>query len=184
MPNLTAAPIEPHHRRVPRSATFALAFGALFALVCLPCAALGLGMTLAPTRPDQVEPGVVIFVFSLVVFGLPAVALLWVGNSIRTHSQRLAHLAALGMASSRLPLDQLARELRLSREQVRGLILEAVGKGKLVGRLDIEHDVFISAVAHEGVQQGQRPCPRCGAISTVTVAPGHAAQCRYCGARV
>jgi hypothetical protein len=158
--------------------------GAILAMLCLPCSALGLGMMVAPGDEGDAGTGVAILIMGIVIFGVPSGVFLALGLRGRGYDRRLARVAALGMASQRMPIQQLAADMQVDYEEARSLLLDAIAQGKLFGRLDLEQGVFISGNTHQGVQQLQMRCPSCGAQSMVIVSPGSQSNCQFCGARV
>lgn len=166
------------------SVVFKLVVGSLFAVLLLPCGAVGAGMMIAPSKEGDANAGLLLLVMGLVIFGVPAVVLLMLGLRGRAYDKKLAHVVALGQASQRMPLQQLAADMQVEHDEARKLVLDAVSQGKLFGRLDIEHGVFISGVAHQGVRQIQMKCHACGGVSMVVVTPGSMSNCQFCGARL
>jgi hypothetical protein len=57
--------------RHPVSGTVELVLGGILAVLCLPCSAIGGGMMALPSKPEDFQSGVIVLVFSLVVFDLP-----------------------------------------------------------------------------------------------------------------
>jgi len=169
---------------MPGSITSKLVLGGVLAFIGVSCSAIGVGMIVAPSAPDQPSAGVGILIMSFGVFVAPAAVLLWVGVRRRTHARHLDQVIAMGQASTRLPLPQLAEQLGVAVPRAQGLVLEAIAAGKLAGRLDYEHGVFISASAHSGVQKVGVQCPSCGGISQVILTPGSSAHCTFCGHQV
>lgn len=166
------------------SVVFKIVLGAVAAMLCLPCSAIGVGMMVDPNPGDDASSGLVILIMSVVIFGIPAAVFLALGLRGRAYDKKLQHVAALGMASQRMPIQQLAAEMSIEFDEARQLVLDAVSQGKLFGRLDIEHGVFISGQAHQGVQQLQMTCRKCGATSMVVVTAGSMSACQFCGARL
>lgn len=161
-----------------------LVLGALFAFMCLPCSGIGGGMMAAPSQPGDAEAGLGILIVSLVMFGVPATVLLALGIRGRRRHTRLQRLAALGAASARLPLREVAAELGVDPNEARRLVLDAVGAGLLVGRLDLEHGVFVSGATTGAVREVSMTCRACGAQSTVVVTANTTSHCRFCGHRL
>lgn len=161
-----------------------LVLGGLLAFIGLSCAAIGAGMRLAPLEADQAQAGTLFFFFGVVIFLIPGSLLLWAGLRGRAYDRRLSQVIAMGRAASRLPMQEVAAQLGITPMYLRKLILEAIAKGKMAGRMDYEHGVFISDVAHQGVQQLSLRCPACGGVSEVIVTAGAASSCEFCGQRV
>jgi hypothetical protein len=166
------------------SITSKLILGGVLAFIGVSCSAIGVGMIVAPSAPDHPSSGVGILIMSFGVFVLPAAILLTLGVRRGRHARRLDQVIAMGQASTRLPLTQLAEQLGVAVPRARELVLEAIAAGKLVGRMDYEHGVFISGSAHAGVQQVGVHCPSCGGISQVILTPGSSAHCTFCGHKV
>ncbi len=164
--------------------TSKLVLGGVLAFVGVSCSAIGVGMIVAPSGPDQPSAGVAVLIMTFGVFVVPATILLWIGILRRRNARHLDQVVAMGQASARLPLPQLAEQLGIPIPRARELVLEAITAGKLVGRMDYETGVFLSGSAHTGVQQVGVQCPSCSAISQVILAPGTAAHCSFCGHRV
>ncbi len=160
--------------------TLAVVLGAL----CLPCSAVGVGMMVAPSKDGDANSGFVLLLMGLIIFGLPSAILFFFGLKARGYNKRLQHVSALGMASQRLPLQQIATDLGVSTTEARQLVIDAVSKGMLVGRIDLEQGVFISGATHQGVRQVSMRCHNCGAQSTVVVTAGSISNCQFCGARL
>ncbi len=164
--------------------TSKLILGGVLAFVGVSCSAIGVGMIVAPSAPDQPSAGVAVLIMSFGIFVVPAAILLWIGAQRRRDARHLDQVVAMGQASARLPLPQLAEQLGIPVPRARELVLEAIAAGRLVGRMDYEHGVFLSGSAHTGVQKIGVQCPSCSAISQVILAPGVAAQCAFCGHRI
>jgi len=160
------------------------ALGGSFAFVGVSCSAVAVGMIVAPAAPHQPSAGVAVLIMSFGAFLVPAAILLWIGTQRRRNARHLDQVVAMGQVSARLPLPQLAEQIGTSVPRARELVLEAITAGKLVGRMDYEHGVFLSGSAHTGVQKVGVQCPSCSAISQVILAPGTAAHCTFCGHRV
>lgn len=163
---------------------FKLVLGGLLAFMGLSCGAIGVGMTVAPNKPDDPQSGVMILFLALGIFAIPGAVLLILGLKGRAYDRRLAQVAAMGMAASRLPLQQIATQLDITPGEARGLVLDAISHGKMFGRMDYEKGVFISSAAHQGVQQLSMRCPTCGGVSEVIVSAGTTSNCRFCGQRM
>ncbi len=164
--------------------TSKLILGGVLAFVGVSCSAIGVGMIVAPSAPDQPSAGVAVLIMTFGVFVVPAAILLWVGIRRRRDARLLDQVVAMGQASARLPLPQLGEQLGVPVPRARELVLEAIAAGKLVGRMDFEHGVFLSGSAHTGVQKVGVQCPSCNAISQVILAPGTAVNCTFCGHRI
>lgn len=160
---------------------FKLVVGGLLSFLGVSCSTIGVGMLVAPTAPDQSEAGVAVLLMGLFIGLLPGAILLAIGLRARRDARLLAQVIAMGQAAARLPLQQVGEQLGVPIPRARELVLEAIGAGKLAGRMDYEHGVFISGSAHTGVRQTSATCPACGAVSDVIVAPGTAANCHFCG---
>jgi hypothetical protein len=161
-----------------------IVLGGALTVLLLPCSALGVGMMVAPNQEGDQGVGLAVLIMSVIMFGIPATILLALGLKGRAYDRKLKQVVALGMASQRLPLQQVAADLGVEFDEARQLVLDAVHQGKLFGRLDIEHGVFISGAAHQGVQQLQMTCRNCGGSSMVVVTPGSMSACQFCGARL
>ena len=161
-----------------------LVLGGFLAFVGVSCSAISVGMMVSPGKPDDPQSGMAILILSIGIFGIPAAILLWLGLRGRRYDRQLQQVIAMGMASARLPLQQLAAQLGVPVPKAQELVLDAISRGKLFGRLDYEHGTFISAAAHQGVQQLSMRCGACGATSQVIVSPGTASNCRFCGHRL
>ena len=164
--------------------TSKLVLGGFLAFVGVSCSAIGVGMIVVPSAPDQPSAGVAVLIMSFGIFVVPATILLWIGIHRRRDARHLDQVVAMGQASARLPLPQLAEQLGIPIPRARELVLEAIAAGKLVGRMDYETAVFLSGSAHTGVQKIGVQCPSCSAISQVILAPGTAAHCSFCGHRI
>ena len=164
--------------------TSKLVLGGVLAFVGVSCSAIGVGMIVVPSAPDQPSAGVALLIMSFGIFLVPAAILVWIGILRRRNAHHLDQVVAMGQASLRLPLPQLAEQLGIPVPRARELVLEAIAAGKLVGRMDYEHGVFLSGSAHTGVQKVGVQCPSCSGISQVILAPGTAAHCTFCGLQV
>jgi hypothetical protein len=161
--------------------TTKLVLGGIFAFLGVSCSAIGVGMVVAPSDPEHPASGVALLIMSAGIFIAPAVALLTIGVRSRRAARDLEQVIAMGQASARLPLQQIAEQIGVGVPRARELVLEAIAAGKLAGRMDFEHGVFVSASAHTGVQQAGVKCPSCGAISQQVLGPGVSARCTFCG---
>jgi hypothetical protein len=154
------------------------------AFMGLTCGSVGVGMVAYPDDTGQAEAGAFWLGFSIIALVVPAIVLVLLGLKARAANRRIEKLAAMANAASRLPLDQIAADLGVTKPQARELLYDAINHGYVVGRLDLEHGVFISGSAHTGVQQLNMHCRNCGATSTVIVSAGTASLCQYCGFRL
>lgn len=161
-----------------------LVIGGLLTLLCLPCSAVGGGMMASPGKEGDVEAGAFFLVFSLLVFGVPAAILLTLGVRARRRHTRLQRLAAMGAASARLPLREVALQLGVDEGEARRLMLDAVGTGWLVGRFDLEQGVFVSGATTQSVREISMTCRACGAQSNVVVSASTTSHCQFCGHRL
>ncbi len=161
-----------------------LIIGSLLAVMGLSCGSIGVALVASPKDANDTSAGVFWIVFSMVALVAPAVILVVLGLRARKTGQRLDRLAAMAAAASRLPLEQVASDLGVTKEEARGLVFDAISAGRIVGRMDLEHGVFISGTAHAGVQQLNMHCRNCGATSMVIVSMGHPSLCKYCGFRL
>jgi hypothetical protein len=164
--------------------TAKLVLGGVFAFLCLPCSAVGGGMMIAPGTPEDPQSGLIVLILSLVVFGIPSAVFLSLGIRARRRHTRLQRLAALGAASARLPLVDVATDLGLTQPEARALVLDAIGSGLLVGRLDLERGVFLSGATTGSVRELAMTCRACGAQSNVVVTANTPSNCPFCGHRM
>lgn len=160
-----------------RAVLVKLVLGAILSFIGFSCSAIGIGMMAAPTKPTDPKSG-------LGVFGIPGLILLILGLRARRAQRLLDQVVAMGQASPRLPLQQIAQQLGVPLPRARELILEAIAAARLAGRIDFEQGVFISASVHGGVRQLSLKCPSCGGVSDVLVSAGEPSLCRFCGQRV
>lgn len=167
-----------------RALVFKIVLGAILSFLGFSCTAIGIGMIAAPTQPEDSKVGIGVSIMGAGVFGVPGAILLTVGLRSRRARRLLDQVVAMGQASTRLPLQQVADQLGVPLPRARELLLEAIAAGRLAGRLDYEHGVFISSSAHTGVRQLSLTCPSCGGVSEVIVTPGSPSACRFCGQRV
>jgi hypothetical protein len=150
----------------------------------LTCNAVGIGLTASPKDDNDVGAGIFWIAFSILALIGPGVLLVMLGRRESQRTARMAKLVALATASQRLPIQQLAIELKTTAEAARDLLLEAIGQHRIMGRVDLEAGVFISASTHGGVQQLTMNCRNCGARSTVIVSVASTSHCQYCGFRL
>ena len=147
-------------------------------------ATVGVGMMLAPSRPGDRMAGGFVLAFGAVAFGLPAGWLLLSARRIRASADRRARLVGLVASRARIPLDELASLLGLSRANAHELLVECIATGQVRGRLDINEGVFLSASVDTGVREMARTCPSCGASTVVVAGPGQAGRCSFCGGAI
>jgi hypothetical protein len=171
-------------RAAPTSMPAKLVVGLVMAFMGLTCGSVGTGMVAYPDDAGQAEAGAFWLGFSIVALLIPSVILVVLGLRTRATGKRLERLAAMANAAARLPLDQVASDLGVTRDEARGLLFDAISQGRIAGRMDLEHGVFISGSAHTGVQQLSMHCRSCGATSTVIVSAGTTSLCQYCGFRL
>jgi hypothetical protein len=149
------------------------------------CNAVGIGLAVAPKRDNDVGAGIFWMCFSLLAVMLPGLLLVLAARKQALRTKRLDTIAALATASERLAFDQLATDLGVDAKTARELLLEAIGAGRIVGRLDVEHGVFVSGSTRaSGVQQLTMTCKGCGGRSTVVVTAHSQSLCPYCGFRM
>jgi hypothetical protein len=161
-----------------------LVIGLAMAFMGLTCGSIGVGLVATPKDSDDTSAGLFWIFFSLAALIVPAVILVVLGLRARATAKNLVRIAAMARAASRLPLDQVAADLGITKDQARGLLFDAISEGRVVGRMDLEHGVFISGSAHAGVQQLNMHCRNCGGTSAVIVSAGHPSLCKYCGFRL
>jgi hypothetical protein len=148
------------------------------------CNAVGIGLVAKPKDADDPSAGIFWVVFSLVAMVVPGILLILAGRRQARRAACLETIVALARASQRLPINQLAEDLKVTPAVARELLLAAIGQHRIVGRLDLEHGVFISASTHGGVQQVTMTCRNCGGRSDVIVSATSASHCHYCGFRL
>lgn len=113
---------------------------------------------------------------------MPSLVMLSVAGWSILRTRRMDRLVALAETHARLPLDMAAHELRTSRETVRSMLLDAVSKQYLRGRLDLDHGVFFSGDAELSGRQWAGHCRACSAPVSVTLARGEPGICPFCSA--
>jgi hypothetical protein len=148
------------------------------------CNAIGIGLVANPKDADDPSAGWFWVVFSVIAMVLPGILLVLAGRKQARRVACMETIVALSRASQRLPLAQLAEELKLTPADARALLLEAIGQHRIFGRLDLEQGVFISASTHGGVQQLTMNCRNCGGRSEVIVSAASTSHCQYCGFRL
>src|SRR5262245_37983754 len=115
---------------------------------------------------------------------LPGLALYLTGRARRSREDRMLRAAQLAHATGRVPVGEIAEQLGVPANAARQALVDAVGTGRLAGRLDMERDVFtVLAAAEVGPSREVAfVCRTCGASSKAVVAPSETPQCGYCGA--
>lgn len=111
---------------------------------------------------------------------LPSLVMLSIAGWSILRTRRMDRLVALAETHARLPLDVAAHELRTSRETVRSMLLDAVSKQYLRGRLDLDHGVFFSGEAELSGRAWAGQCASCSAPVHVTLARGEVGICPFC----
>lgn len=119
---------------------------------------------------------------AFVICVMPSVVLLGISAWSVWTTRRMDRLVALAETHARLPLDVAAQELGTSRETVRSMLLTAVSKQYVRGRLDLDHGVFFSGDAEVAARQWAGHCPSCSAPVSITLARGEAGICPFCRA--
>lgn len=150
--------------------------GAVLLVLGLSCDALGVSMTIAPKPDADPGSGPITVAIGLIALTVPG---LWLMLSARRHARREARIdaiVALAKTCERVPLARLAEDLHISHKQTRALLLEAVARHRIEGRLDLEEGVFISASV--AVEMKTVTCRECGADASVLPS---AQACPYCG---
>jgi hypothetical protein len=148
------------------------------------CNAIGIGLTVDPRDGKGIDAGVFWIGFSIAAMIVPGVLLVLAARRQARRAEQLAKIAALATASQRLPIALLAQDLQVTAAQARDLLLAAIGARLVIGRLDLEHGVFVSGSTHGGVQQVTMTCGSCGARSSVIVSAGSPSTCPYCAFRM
>ncbi|MBC8071931.1 MAG: hypothetical protein IAG13_26625 [Deltaproteobacteria bacterium] len=148
------------------------------------CNAVGIGLTVEPRDGHGIDAGVFWIVFSIGAMIVPGVLLVLGARKQARRAEQLAKITALATASQRLPIAVLAEDLQVSVVQARDLLLAAISARLVIGRLDLEHGVFVSGSTHGGVQQVTMTCGSCGARSSVIVSVGSPSTCPYCAFRM
>jgi hypothetical protein len=161
-----------------------LKLGIFLLILGASCNAVGIGLAVAPKRENDVGAGVFWMFFSVIAVMLPGLLLVLAARKQALRTKRLEKIVALATASERLPFLQLATDLGVDATTARELLLEAIGAGRIVGRLDLEHGVFVSGSTHGGVRQLTMTCKGCGGRSTVVVTAHAQSLCQYCGFRL
>lgn len=111
---------------------------------------------------------------------LPSLVMLVVSARSMLLSRRMGRLVGLAETHARLPIDVVARELNVSPGAARSLLLDAVSKQYVNGRLDLDDDVFFSADVDAVGRQWTGTCPACRAPVQVTLAASEPGVCPYC----
>lgn len=166
--------------QLPRNHVGLLVIGGVFAVLGGSCETCGAVSVIAPARNNSVSAGLTVMLFAAIVFLLPAAVLLTIGFRTKKRIARLERLDALGQVSTRMRLDTVAADLGVTAAEARDLILDAVGRGILRGRLDLEQGVFYSAEADMSFPQSPFHCRRCGANTQIVLVPGQWPTCPYC----
>lgn len=112
---------------------------------------------------------------------LPGVLLYVVTGWLVWRNRRLARVQTLCDTHARLPIATLAQHLGTSEEMAQAIALDAVERGLIQARLDLEPGVILSgnAVTNAG-RQWAGTCPRCSAPVSIVLAPGQPAVCPFC----
>ncbi len=160
---------------------FRIAVGGVLTVLGLVWTALCAWFATVPKMKDGLAANLV---FALGILLLPGLVLYLTGRARRSRVDRMLHAAGLATAAGRVPVGEVAEQLGVSVSHARQALVDAVGTGRLAGRLDVDRDVF-TVVAAENAGPSQEvavACRRCGAASKAFVAPGDAITCPYCGA--
>ncbi|MBX7079583.1 MAG: PCI domain-containing protein [Nannocystaceae bacterium] len=148
------------------------------------CNAVGIGLTVSPKREGDPSAGIFWIVVSVVAMMVPGIILITMGRRQARRGRQIDTIVALASAAQRLPFAQLAVDLGCSESEARKLLLEAIGAGRIVGRLDLDKGAFVSGSTHGGVQQLTMTCRSCGGTSVVIVTASSVSLCQYCGFRL
>jgi hypothetical protein len=148
------------------------------------CNAIGVGLTVAPKEGRDASAGIFWMAFSIIAMVGPGILLVVLGRKQARRAAQLEKIVALATASQRLPIDVLASDLGVKPKEARDLLLAAIGERRVIGRLDLEHGMFISGSTHGGVQQVAMTCRNCGARANVIVSAASATVCPYCNFRL
>ncbi len=155
-------------------ATFGVLVGALF----IAMQAMVSASDISPDAAWHLGEGIL---GNTVVCILPSLALYALTGWLFWRNRRLTRVQALCDTHARLPIATLAQQLGTSDEMAQAIALDAVERGLIHARLDLEPGVILSgnAVTHAG-RQWAGTCPRCSAPVSVVLAPGQPAICPYC----
>ncbi|MEO8083384.1 MAG: hypothetical protein ABI780_06140 [Ardenticatenales bacterium] len=93
-------------------------------------------------------------------------------------SAKTRRLLDLVLTKGKVTIGEAVTELQLPREQVRAVLLDAVGRGLFSGFVNWNEGVLYAREAAAGVQ----PCPNCG--GTIELAGRGVFQCPYCGTEI
>ncbi|MCY1068418.1 hypothetical protein OV090_26990 [Nannocystis sp. RBIL2] len=154
------------------------------------CNAMGVNMLLAERRGWDTNGGTAWIVFGLGALMLPGLLLVLEAHGRRRNEARMDMIVAVANTIPRVSFAQLADELGVSRRRARKLLLAAVGRGRVRGRVDLEQEVFVSSSLSAGSfgPPAQLPetmtCKGCGGESTVVKAVTAHAHRQYCGFRL
>ncbi|MDQ3038051.1 MAG: hypothetical protein M3Y87_37000 [Myxococcota bacterium] len=151
---------------------------------CLSTGALmmvaGVSDTVRPRPPRTAQDGLESVGVGFGFCVMPSLVMLSIAGWSMLRTRRMDRLVALAETHARLPLDVAAHELRTSRETVRSMLLDAVSKQYVRGRLDLDHGVFFSGDAELAGRQWAGQCGSCSAPVSVTLARGEPGICPFC----
>lgn len=162
-----------------------LKLGIFLLILGASCNAVGIGLYVEPKREGDANAGIFWMFFSLIAVMLPGLLLVFAARKQALRAKRIDTIVAFATASERVPLAQLATDLDCDVGSARDLLLEAIGAGRIVGRLDLEQGVFLSGSTRGGgIRQLTMTCKSCGGVSTVIVSVTSQSMCQYCGFRL
>lgn len=165
--------------------TLMLIAGVLFLAIGLLSVLLSLAMILDPGDGGQgtVRSGMWFGSCCFLLFVVPGITLVVISQRWRKRANRLQTIRALATTHARLTYHDIAQHLDIPASRVPALMLEAVDIGLVRGRLDGEHQTFVSGNVSDAVQEVHADCASCGATGVrVQVHAGGVARCPYCGA--
>jgi hypothetical protein len=160
---------------------FRIAFGGVLSVLGLVWLAVCVGFAFTPKMRDGLPANLA---FALVLLLTPGLALYLTGRARRSREDRMLRAAELATAAGRVPVGEVAEQLHVPIDVARQALIDAVGTGRLTGRLDVERGVFtvLDAADVGPSHEVSYQCRGCGAASKAFVAPGEAPRCGYCGA--
>jgi hypothetical protein len=185
-PSGVAMPPPPVFGPVRTTVSYGASIGVgILATICVGLGALAIVGQLIVSQQDQ-SPDVYWHMVegiagNLLVCVLPGVLLYAVTGWLVWRARRFARLQALCDTHARLPIGELAAHLGTSEEMAQALVLDAVERGLVRARLDLEPGIVLSGNAAQGAgRQWAGSCPRCNAPVSVVIAPGQPGICPYC----
>lgn len=140
---------------------------------------LGSAMYIASDKPDEIEAGIGLAVFSTVMT-VPGILIVRKGKKAKIEEDRIKAVANVIKSYRRITLKEVAEKLGIQRHEAAEYLSVALSKKMLKGYIDRTTDEFVTDGSRDKEVKAKF-CSNCGAPVEEVFLQGDTVKCRSCG---